>query len=158
MDAETFSAENYVNGPENSVYCDANGWSIRYDASKFEIHQDGPQVFIVYTGDSAGTNMITVTYTVENRGEAAIKALGEPYGDKAVYSETPFPGAEDVTGYRVSVPVDTEGSGTYMEAVGRDFMDGALIFEVDEHQGDDEEMNMAVGDALADVIDSLTFE
>ena len=157
-DPDTFSAENFVNGPEDSVYHDANGWSIRYDATKFEINQEGPQVFIVYTGESAGTNMVTVTYTVESNAEDAIKALGEPYGDTATYSQGSFPGAEDVTGYWVSTPVDNEGSGAYMTAIGRDFLDGALIFELDGHMSGDEALDMQVSDEMANIIDSLTFD
>ena len=68
VDPETFDAESYVNGSESSVYRDANGWSIEYDASKFEITPGGPVTTIVYTGESAGTNMITVTYTELGRG------------------------------------------------------------------------------------------
>jgi hypothetical protein len=158
QDPETFSSENYVNGPENSVYHDANGWSVKYDATKFEINQSGPQVFIVYTGDCAGSNLITVTYTVDNKAEEAIKELGKAYGDKAEYTEWPFPGVSDVTGYNVSVPVDKEGSGSYMTAFARDYMDGALIFETDGHDGNDEEMNTEVHAALTGVLNSLTFD
>jgi hypothetical protein len=158
-DPETFSAENYVNGPENSVYHDANGWSVRYDDGCFDINRQDGQVFIVYTGESAGTNMITVTYTVENGAEAAIKELGESWGSDAVLSEGHFPGApDDVKGYRASLPPAKDGSGLYMEAVGRDYMDGALIFELTGHREDDEEMNMEVSDRMAGIIDSLTFE
>ena len=114
-------------------------------------------MFFVYTGESAGTNMVTATYTVDNKAEDAIKKLGENYGDTAAYSTAPFPGTEDVDGYWVNVPVDTEGSGAYMTAMARDYMEGALIFEIDGHQGEDDEMNMAVADALAGIIDSLTF-
>ena len=158
LDPETFDAENYVNGPSQSVYKDPNGWSVKYDASLFEVTQEEGQVFFVYTGESAGTNMVTATYTVDNKAEDAIKKLGENYGDTAEYSTAPFPGAEDVDGYWVNVPVDTEGSGAYMTAMARDYMEGALIFEIDGHQGEDDEMNMAVADALAGIIDSLTFE
>ena len=158
LDPETFDAENYVNGPSQSVYKDPNGWSVKYDASLFEVTQEEGQVFFVYTGESAGTNMVTATYTVDNKAEDAIKKLGENYGDTAEYSTAPFPGAEDVDGYWVNVPVDTEGSGAYITAMARDYMEGALIFEIDGHQGEDDEMNMAVADALAGIIDSLTFE
>ena len=158
LDPETFDAENFVNGPSQSVYKDPNGWSVKYDASLFEVTQEEGQVFFVYTGESAGTNMVTATYTVDNKAEDAIKKLGENYGDTAEYSTAPFPGAEDVDGYWVNVPVDTEGSGAYMTAMARDYMEGALIFEIDGHQGEDDEMNMAVADALAGIIDSLTYE
>ena len=159
-DPDSFVAENYVNGPENCVYHDDNGWSIRYNADYFNIDRKDNQRFIVYTGESAGTNMITVTYTVENRAEAAIKELGESWGSKdTTYSQGPFPGAaEDVTGYRASLPPSGEGSGLYMEAVGRDYMDGALIFELTGHMAGDEELDMEVSDRLAGIIDSLTFD
>ena len=157
-DADTFSAENYVNGPEKSVYHDANGWSIKYDANLFEVTPKGPETFIVYTGESAGTNMITATYTVENGGEAAIKELGESWGDDTVYSSAPFPGASDTTGYWAVLAPEEGGSGMYMTAIGRDYMDGALIFEFTGHNGEDDEQNMAVSDAMASIIDSLTFD
>ena len=157
-DADTFQAENFVNAPEESVYHDPNGWSVKYDSNLFAVNQGGPVTTFVYMGESAGTNMLTATYTTDNKAEAAIKELGEAYGDKASYIEGIFPGTEDVKGYWVSIPVDYEGSGSYMTAVARDYMDGALIFELDGHMGNDEENNMAVSDSLAMVIDSLTFD
>ncbi len=157
-DPDDFSAQNYVNGPENSVYHDANGWSIRYDATKFDISIKDSQVFIVYTGASAGTNMITVTYTAYSKGKEAVKELGTSWGERTEYFEGPFPGDEDVTGYWAVLPTQDQGSGMYMTAIGRDYMDGALIFELTGHNGDDEEMNMAVSDDLASVIDSLTWD
>lgn len=156
-DPDTFSGENYVNGPENSVYHDANGWSIKYDATLFEITPGGPQTFIVYTGESAGTNMITVTYTVENKAEAAIQELGKSWGDKTTYSEGPFPGASYAKGYWAVLPSEEGGSGMYETAIARDFMDGALIFELTCHNGEDDAMNMAVSDRMAGIIDSLTW-
>ena len=102
--------------------------------------------------------MITAYYTVDNKGEAAIEELGNSWGEATVFSQGPFPGAESETGYWAVLPPAEEGSGAYMTAIGRDYMDGALIFELSGHNGNDEEMNMAVSDALAAVIDSLTFE
>ncbi len=142
-----------------SIYHDPNGWSIRYDANLFTVNQSDNNVFIVYTGESAGTNMITVTYTAEDKAEAAIKKLGESWGsDKTTYSEAPFLGDEDVTGYWATLEPAEDGSGAYETAIGRDYMDGALIFELSGHNGNDEEQNMAVSDALAGVIDSITFD
>ena len=101
----------------------------------------------------------TVTYDVENKGEDAIKKLGESWGsDKTTYSEGAFPGAEDVTGYWATLPPSEDGSGFYETAVGRDYMDGALIFELTGHNGEDDAQNMEVSDQMASVIDSLTFE
>ncbi|MBR1630204.1 MAG: hypothetical protein IJ679_13225 [Lachnospiraceae bacterium] len=147
-----------VSTGENSEYHDANGWSIKYDPALFEITTKDSQTSIVYTGESAGTNMITATYTVENKAEAAIQELGKSWGDKTTYSEGPFPGASYAKGYWATLPLEEDGSGIYETALARDYMDGALIFEMTCHNGEDEEMNMAVSDSLAGIIDSLTWD
>ncbi|MBR4667476.1 MAG: hypothetical protein IKO76_01815 [Butyrivibrio sp.] len=158
VDVDTFDAVNYVNAAngEDFVYTDPNGWRIKYDPDKFVVTSAGPMTTIVYVGESAGTNMITVNYTLE-KAEDAINELGKPYGDKAYFSQGPFPGKEDVTGYWVTVTPDTAGSGAYMTAMARDYMDGSLVFELDGHMGGDEAMDMEVSDALAAIIDSLEF-
>ena len=156
-DPEDFSAENFVNGPENSVYRDANGWSIRYDANKFEVTKEGPDVFIVYTGESAGTNMITATYSLD-KAEDAIDKIGDEAGENVEFLQSIFPGTEDVTSYYAIVSPENGGSGAYMTAFARDYMEGSLIFRVDGHMGEDEEMNMAVSDDVAAVLDSITFD
>lgn len=158
VDPDTFDAENYLSDPKDQVYHDANGWSVRYDATNISLTNENGKVFFVYTGECAGTNMITAYYTVDNKGEAAIEELGNSWGEATVFSQGPFPGAESENGYWAVLPPAEEGSGAYMTAIGRDYMDGALIFELSGHNGNDEEMNMAVSDALAAVIDSLTFE
>lgn len=157
FEPDTFSAENYVN-PNDSIYHDANGWSVHYDAAKFAFEQDGPKVYIVYIGESAGTNMITVTYTVDTTGEEVIRELGESWGADTEYYEGIFPGTDAVNGYWAVLPPAGEGSGIYMTAIGRDYMEGSLVFELTGHNGEDEEMNLAVSDELAGVIDSLSFD
>ena len=73
------------------------------------------------------------------------------------YSEGTFPGTEDVKSYWVQSAPGTDGSGLYMTAVARDYMDGALVFEFTEHMGEDEEQNYLVSDTLAEIIDSIEF-
>jgi hypothetical protein len=161
VDPTSFIAENYINAPEESVFYAPNGWSCKYNSTLFEVTQQDGNVFFVYTGESAGTNMITVTYDIEHKsGEEAIKALGESWGDKTSYSEITFPGTEDVKGYYASLfPEEgAEGSGLYSEAFGRDYMDGALIFEVTGHRSGDEALDMAVSDSIAMIFDTISFD
>ena len=161
VEVDTFNATNYINGQKGEpfVYHDANGWSVKYDPEVFTVNQGGPMTTFVYTAESAGTNMITATYTVDKTAEDSIKELGEAIGgDKVIYTEGIFPGTEDVKGYWVVLNPEEGGSGGYMTAIARDYMDGALIFEIDGHFGEDEENNMLVSDTLAGVIDSLTFD
>ena len=159
VEPEDFSAENYLNGPEHSVYHDANGWSVNYDADKFNVTHENGQVFFVYTGESSGTNMITVSYIPEVTGEKAIKELGESWGnDSVTYAKRDYLGGEEVATYSASFPPSEDGSGLYMEALGIDHMEGALVFELTGHNGNDEALDMEASDNLALIIDSFTFD
>lgn len=159
VDVKTFDAVNYVRASkgEDLIYTDANGWRVKYDPDHFVINEGGPMTSFVYKGESVGTNMITVTYTVGSDAQATIDKLGEILGDKAQFSEGIFPGTEDIPGYWVQTTPAKEGSGDYMTAVARDYMEGVLMFEVDGHMVEDEETSMEVSDALASIIDSLEF-
>lgn len=158
VDPDTFDAENYVADPHDFVYHDANGWSVHYDSTLIDITRQDGTVFMVYTGDCPGTNMVIVDYKVENNAENAIKELGKSWGEKTQFSQGIFPGTEDITGYWAMLPPSDEGSGMHMTAVARDYMQGALIFEYDGHNGNDEAMNMTISDTMANIIDSLTFD
>jgi len=158
-DPDNFSAQNYVNAAkgEDFVYEDANGWRVKYNPEVIEVNGGGPMVTFVYTGESAGTNMITASYNVDKDAKTAIEDLAKDYGDKATTTEITFPGTEDVKGYYADSNSSGEGSGLYMSAMARDYMEGYLLFEFSEHKSGDDEMDMAVGDALAAIIDSLQF-
>ncbi len=159
VDPETFDAENYkrsANG-EDLIYRDANGWRVRYDPKLFTVNGGGPSVSFVYTGESAGTNMITASYNVDKDAKTAIADLAKEWGDKASTSEGIFPGTEDVTGYWVTLPPEQGTSGLYCTAIARDYMQGYLLFELTGHNSGNDEEDMAVSDALASVIDSLEF-
>ena len=68
-----------------------------------------------------------------------------------------FWAAEDVKGYWVSVGPEEGGSGAYVTAIARDYMDGALIFELDGHNGGDEAMDNQVAGVFSDMINSVEF-
>ena len=102
--------------------------------------------------------MITASYNVDKDAKTAIADLAREWGDKATTDEGTFPGTEDVKGYWATLPPQGEGSGMYNTAVARDYMQGYLLFELTGHNGDDEDQNMAVSDALAGIIDSIEFE
>ncbi len=158
-DPDTFDAVNYINAQSGKdlVYTDANGWRVRYDPDLFEVSKDGTSVNFVYTGESAGTNMITAYYTVENDAKTTIDNLAKEWGENATTTEGIFPGTEDAPGYWAVLPPAEEGSGIHMTAIARDYMDGALVFEMTGHVCGDDEIDIPVSDALAGVIDSLEF-
>ena len=111
---------------------------------------------MVYTGESAGTNMITVTYEVNITAEDAINELAKSWGDNVTVTRSIFPNTE-VDGYWATLPPAEDGVGMYQTAIARDYMDGCLIFEVTGHNSGDDALDMEVGDALAMIIDSITF-
>ena len=143
---------------EPGVFESQNGWKVHYNPDMFEVSGDGPETFFVYMGDSAGTNMIEASYTVEGNAEAVINEIAKSSGDKTEVFERNFPGKnENISGWCASLPVDGEGSGYYMTAFARDYMDGALVFRIDGHMGEDEDMNMTVYDYIAEIMDSIEF-
>ncbi len=159
VDPDNFSAQNYINSfaGESLVYEDANGWSVKYDPSVIAVNQGGPVTTFVYTGECAGTNMITASYEVGTDAKTAVAEKAKAYGDGATTSEAPFPGAEDVTGYWAMTAPSAEGSGLVETVVARDYMDGYLMFEMTGHNSGDDAIDIPVSDALSAVIDSLTF-
>lgn len=159
VDPDNFSAQNYINqfAGNDLVYEDANGWSVKYDPSVIAVNQGGSVTTFVYTGESAGTNMITVTYEAGIDAKTAVAEKAKAYGEGGTSNEAPFPGAEDVTGYWAMTAPLAEGSGLVESVVARDYMDGYLMFETTAHNSGDDAIDIPVSDALAAVMDSLTF-
>ncbi|MCR5558344.1 MAG: hypothetical protein K6F75_12405 [Butyrivibrio sp.] len=158
-DQIALEAEPAVGAVSESQYTSADGWSVRYNPKTFIVNEAEGMTSFVYMGESAGTNMIIATYVEGKNAEDAINEMAESYGGENPYfSQGPFPGTEDEPGYWVSFDPNMEGSGSYMTALARNYKEGALIFEVSGHNGNDEMQNMEVSDALSLVIDSLQFE
>ena len=139
------------------VYEDPNGWKVRYNPDLITVNKENNIVGFVYTGDCAGTCMVQVTYDVYMNGKEKSEALAKEYGDAATVSESVFPGTEDEKCYVVYCPSADGSTGLFMTALVRDYMDGYLLFEELVTNSGDEEMDMAVSDNLATIIDSLEF-
>ncbi len=157
---EFFDSFNYNNadiGINEAVYDDANGWSVKYDPTKFDVITENGVTLFTYTGESAGANVIMASYNVDMTVEEKVEELKKSYGETATSFDGIFPGTEDVTGYWVNAGSD-EGSGLYQTAILREYMDGYLLFEITSHMSGDEEMDTEVSDNIANVIDSITFE
>jgi hypothetical protein len=139
-------------------YNDPNGWSVTYNAACMEVTQQDNMVFFVYTGECGGSNVITATYDVSCKAKEAVDNIVKGWGnDNVTQMDTVFPGTEDVPEYFAMLPPADEGSGLYETVIARDYMDGCLIFECLGHNCGDDEIDMAVSDNLALVIDSITF-
>ncbi len=154
--AETAGGNEEITVSEET-YEDPNGWSVVYDPNYISVASDNDITNFVYTGDSAGSNLVSVSYVSGKASKDVAKEFEESYGDTATTTETTFPGTEDVTAYYVDLPPAEGGSGLYESAIIRDYKDGSLVFEMICHNSGDEEMDMLVSDNLALIIDSVSF-
>ncbi len=147
-----------VQAPAYATYEDPNGWSLQYDENCFEVNQKDNVATFVYTAESGGTNMMTVTYDISSTDpEVIADKLVAEWGDKAQKSEGTFPTDESVPVFRASLPVEEGGSGLYMEAIIRSYMQGCLVFELTGHNSGDDAIDMAASDNLSMLIDSVKF-
>ncbi len=145
------------------TYEDPNGWSVQFADGDFSVmtqsSDEAEQVFFVYQGESAGTNMITASYITGKDAETYIKDLAASWSDKATTGEFAFPSDNSIKGFRADLipEAGSEGSGLYESAVARDYKDGVLVFELTGHNCGDDAIDIPASDALAMIIDSLTF-
>ncbi len=143
--------------PAYKTYVDANGWQVTYDANVIEQNRGDGIVTFVYMGESAGTNMVTVTYEPSTDAKTYADELKSSWGESAKINEGTFPGTEDVKGYWVILDPSKDGSGLYETAIVRDYMEGILSFELTGHNSGDDAIDIPVSDNLAMIIDSLEF-
>lgn len=156
QDPATFKAENYLSGGDY-VYEDPNGWKVHYNPDVITVNKGSNIVNFVYTGDCAGACLVTATYDVDMNGKDKADALAKSFGANSTINEITFPGTEDVKGYVVYCEPNEGEVPLYSTALVRDYMDGYLVFEETVTNSGNEDIDMAVSDNLAGIIDSLEF-
>ena len=120
--------------------------------------QQDDEVFFVYTGDCAGTNMIDVYYEPVFSAKDVVDGTVDSWAnDNSFKIVSIFPGTDNVKSYYAMLPSGEEGSGLYETILARDYKDGCLVFETVGHNSGDDEMDMQVSDNLAMIMDSITF-
>ena len=143
------------------VYESADGWAVRYDPAVISVNEDEETVDFVYTGDCAGTCMLSVRTIADKQPEEVLYEVTSEWGkeqDEIGRSEGFFPGTVDKWGYWRDLTADEEGSGIARSAIAGEYNGGVLLFEFMTHMSGDDGMDMAVSDALAEVLDSVTYE
>ena len=160
-DHENFDAVAFVDQHgrvDYQQYDDPNGWSVTYNAAYINVMQQDDEVFFVYSGDGAGTNVIEAYYEPVFGAKDVVDATAKSWGgENTIQTESTFPGTDNVTGYWAILPSGDEGSGLYETIIARDYKNGCLVFETTGHNTDDDELDMQVSDNLAMIIDSITF-
>ena len=143
-------------------YMSADGWRVRYNAKEMESKElDKHAAQFVYTGKSAGTNMVEIRYIAEKQPEEVLYDVTSGWtkdDTKVSRSEGFFPGTGDKWGYWRELPAAKDGSGLGMTAIAGEYNGGTLLFVVTSHMSGKEDIDMAVSDALSGVIDSITYK
>ncbi len=143
---------------KEETYKSADGWSVRYEAGDFAVNEpDAHTTSFVYQKDSAGTNMVTITYVDGKQPEEAMSELTEKWENQE-RTEGFFPGTNDKWGYWRTLLPEENDSGLSETVIAGEYNGGALLFDIVSHKGEDDEQNMMVSDELAGIIDSIVYD
>ena len=146
--------------PEYEDYKSSWGWSVKYDPSVITVNEADYMTSFVYTGESAGTNMMAITNIPERQEDEVlselIKNMEDP--DSIVKSESYFPGTNDKWGCWISPKDNGTGSGLAEDIFTGEYNGGVMMIEFITHKSGDEEADMAVSDALSGIIDSIGYD
>ena len=66
-------------------YESADGWNVKYNCNLIEVNESSEMVSFVYSGESAGTNMVEVSYIKDKQPKDAFMALINEKGASEVF-------------------------------------------------------------------------
>ena len=142
---------------KEETYKSNDGWSVKYNSDLINVNEDEEGVSFVYTGESAGTNMLKISYIKDKMPQ---EVLGEVTADwdaeKTIRKEGYFAGDN----WAFLADIEPEGgSGLYQGFTAAEYNDGTLLVERIAHVGENtEDEDTLVSDTIANVIDSIEFE
>ena len=145
---------------EEKEYVSDRGWSVKYDPSIITVNEGEDMTSFVYTGESAGTNMLTISYIADKLPDEVLSELTEGWGDPGAVesSESYFPGTSDKWGLWRTLLSNGEGSGLSENVFAGEYNGGVLMFDFTTHKAEDDSIDIPVSDALSAVIDSIKYE
>ncbi len=140
------------------TYMSADGWTVRYDPAVFESYEiDEHTAQFVYLGESAGSNVASISYIEGREPEEYLDEYTAEWGEDTVKVEGIFPGTDETPGFWRMSPAAEEGSGLYETVIAGAYRNGILVLDCIEHKSGDEAADMLVSDMMANVIDSLAY-
>lgn len=146
---------------EEMEFISPDGWRVTYNAKTIAASEvDKHTAQFVYQGEAAGTCMTEIKYIADKQPEEVLYDVTSEWGsqDKIQRSEGTFPGTNDKLGYWRVLPDNGKGSRLSMTAIATEYNDGTLLAVETFHNSGKDEIDMAASDALAEVIDSITFK
>ncbi len=156
--SETQKQETPEKVEQTGTYQSKDGWTVSYDPSVIEAYKIGDHsARFVYTAASSGTNQVTISYIEKKQPEEVLAERTKDWSkdpENIERSEGIFPGTTDQWGYWRDLPAEKEGSEVSQSAIAGEYNGGVLLFEI---RGTNE-MDLSANDALAAIIDSITYE
>lgn len=142
--------------PEYKGYKCADGWSVKYNPDVIEVNEGNDVVGFTYMGDCAGTCMVTITTLEGTTAEAARAEMVETWGnpDGVYMFESPFMSTEEEA-YWATMSPSEDSVPMYETVITVDHNGKTFLIEGIEHKSGNEEIDMAVSDTLASIIDSM---
>ena len=135
-------------------YKDAKGWSVSYKPSIIALNELDNGASFVYIGESAGTNMLTISYIEGKEPQEVLTEITDTWGEgiqeDISRSESFLPGTEDKWGFWRMYENNCVIAGEYN--------DGVILFELNLHNGNDEDMSMTISDTLSEILNSIKYD
>ncbi len=141
-------------------YKSPDGWIVQYDPSVIEVKENESGADFIYTGESAGNSMASIRFIADKQPEEVLYEVTSAWDNEEaiVRSEGFFPGTTDKWGFwRVLDPAE-ENTAPHRTAIAGEYNGGVLLLEDSISLSGNEENDIAVSDALANIVDSITYE
>ena len=140
---------------KEETYKSKDGWSVKYNSALVNVNENDDAVSFVYTGESAGTNMITISYIKDKSPEEVLgEATADWDGEKTLRTEGYFAG-ENWAFFRDLI--SEGGSGLDRHFIAAEYNGGVILIEGVSHTDPDDE-EYTVSDTMANILDSMEFD
>ena len=133
---------------------EGENWSVYYDPSEFEVSEQDGETHFVYTGESAGSDLVAISYHEDKMPQEVLYDKTSSYDDSQIDRSEGYFGAGSDWAFTYSV-YSSEGSGLNEQLTGVEHNGGTLLVDILMHSETEVEDQMRVSDALASIVDSL---
>ena len=160
---EAPTEETAAEAGELTEYKSEGGWSVQYDPALVEVQSGGGAVDFLYTGNpDAGpeADLVTISVEADKQPEEVLYEITSNWEDQEsiTRSEGFFPGTEDQWGFWRTMDAPEDGSAPIRTAIAGEYNGGVLLLQHSAWVTGDEEADTKASDAMATIVDSLTYE
>ncbi|MCR5452083.1 MAG: hypothetical protein K6F00_05585 [Lachnospiraceae bacterium] len=137
----------------------SDGWTVKYDPSLIAVTEENGITGFAYIGDSAGTNGIYISYVKDKQPQEVLGEMTSEWDQETLErTEGYFGTGSDKWSFTYSYPFEDGGSQAHESITALEYNGGVLVIDQISHLAGDEEIDMAVSDTLATVLDTMEFE